>query len=131
MQETDRDRFDSCFTQPVGNDFNLPFVERPYHLAGGIEPLLDLEGHFAPRQWLRPVKEQVERLDTVTAADRIDVAKACGRQQRGPRPFALKHRIDGDGRAMQHFGEQTWIAIGQAQTFGNAGGRISGHGRGL
>ena len=57
------------------------------------------------------MEEQVERLDAVAATDRVDVAKARGGQQRRLRALALEHRVDGDGRAVQDFGELARLAI--------------------
>ncbi len=52
-----------------------------------------------------PMKEQIEGLDAVAAPDRIGVAEAARRDQRGARALPLQHRVDGDGRAVQHLVE--------------------------
>jgi hypothetical protein len=131
MQEADRNRFDPGGAQLAGDGLDLPLVHRPDHLTRGIEALVHLERHFAPGQRLRSMEEQIERFDAVAAADRIDVPEAPGRQQSRLRALAFEHRVDGDRRTVQHFGEPARVAVGEAQAFGDAGGRICGHCRGL
>ena len=52
-----------------------------------FEPLVDLERHVARGQRPRPMKEQIEGLDAVAPPDRIDIAKALRRDQRGRAPL--------------------------------------------
>ena len=47
VQKADRDRLDACVAQLMGDGRDLLLVERPEHLAGGIDPFVDLERQVA------------------------------------------------------------------------------------
>ena len=97
VQEAHRDSFDVVRGDRFYQRLHLRLIERFQHHALGVHAFGDLEGQLARDQRLRAVKEQIERLDPVAAADGVGVAEAARRDQRGTRALALQHGVDGDG----------------------------------
>ena len=81
--------------------FDLRLVQRDEHLAGRRHALAHLEAQRALDQRHVLAEKQVVRVRPVDAPDLVGVAEAFGDEQRGPRPGALEHGVDGDGRAVQ------------------------------
>src|SRR5215471_170695 len=77
------------------------------------------------------MEEQIECLDSVAAANSIDVAESFCRKQGRVRTLALEYRVDRDGRAVQNFGQRTRIAMCKAETLRHAGCGIGGYRRRL
>ena len=71
------------------------FVERPHHLAGGADPLRDLEGEGARNVGARKGLAVVVGIEAAAFAQQQDVAMARGGQKGGARRRAGEDRIDG------------------------------------
>jgi hypothetical protein len=95
------------------------------------DPLRRFERQLALDQRLGTMEKQIERFDTIASPDRIDVAEALGGDQRRACALALQNRVDGDRRAVQHFGKCRHVAIGKRERVGDAARRIGGNGGGF
>ncbi len=131
VQEAHGHRFDAQRREGRDQLAHLILVERRQHRALGVDALGDFEGQLARNQRLRPVKEQVERLDPVAASDRIDVAKAARRDQGGAGALTFQHGVDRDRRSVQHLGKRRYAAVGDRQARGHAACGVGRHRRRL
>ena len=102
MKQTYGNGLDAAFAQQHYEVGHFGFGERDQNVAFGIDAFQNFEGEIALHQRFGAMEEQVERLDAIAAPDRIDIAKALGRDERRARAFALEHRVDGDRRAVKN-----------------------------
>ncbi len=105
MEKADRDRVDTLARERGVGLAHAVAVEALQHLAGGIEPLGDLDRAVARHQRARAVEEEIVGLGPVAAADDVDIARAARHEEADRGALALDQRVDGDGRAVDQRGD--------------------------
>ena len=131
VEQAHSHRLDAPLKHRAHKLFDRCVVERDQNLACGVDPFRHFERQAALDQRTGAVEEQVERFDPVAPSDHVDITKTFGRNQRGARPFPLEHRVDCDGRAVEHFGEPRHVAAHEIERVRHTLRWICGNGRRL
>ena len=111
VQQADGDRLHSLPHQRRRDALQLLLLDAAQDLAGGGDPLAQLEPQAALDEGRRLREEQVVELRGTDAAQLQHVAEPGGGDQRGARAPAFQHGVGRDRRAM---GDQAHEAAGDA-----------------
>ncbi len=120
IEKQNRDCLDAEPVELSAERGDFAFVERLIDLAIGQHALFHLETHRALDQRHVLLKEQIVGVRPVDAPDLVDVAKAFSDEERCAGAGALKHGVDGDGRAVQEQRRGPIVAAGLGDTRGDA-----------
>ena len=101
-----------------GNGSQLPFVERPQHVAVGIEALVHFEAQRVAGQQRGALLVKLIEVRAVLAADDQHIGKARRRQQRSDGAAAFEQGIGGHGHAVDdhELGEGEGDAVSRSRS---------------
>ena len=135
-QITNRDRVDVSLAEPHYGGAHLGLVECREHLAGRIDPLVNLAGQRLRHEHRRFLKKRIEQganaFRTDPSARFVDRAESPGDQQAGAHTLAFENRVSRDRGAVGEKPHLTRVDAGREQFVegGDYGLRRIGGGRG-
>ena len=115
VQQADSDRLHPFPHQLRGDALELVLPHAAQDLAGGGDPLVQLEPKAALDEGRRLGEEQVVELRGAQAAQLQHVAESGGGDQRGARAAAFQHGVGRHRRAMGDHAHGAAVDAGQAQ----------------